>query len=230
LTEEATRALVEAREPDGRCYGLTRHRELVAQVAPGLRLKPVDYLFAGSRAQAFADLTELLTRKAFAEGQRVVYVAAGNALVLNDAVYVLRRECAARGLPVRVVVGVSFLDVILEEVFWSGHFGLEMRSAWDVDEGRYLPDGRTPVLLYELGEGEGAEEMVIRLRNRLMGVYPGGHRIQLVWSSGSPEHRTQSARMALSELSLEGVEPVSNVWLPALGEGGMELGWGERKK
>ena len=134
LTHEARTALrMAADDPHGwRVYGLAHARTLAEAVAPGLRVRSLDYLYGMpgvDRPVAYADLAEILTRRAFSDGHHVLYLVAGSPLFYNDAVLAIRRRAAALEQPIRLVHGMAFLDLVLDRVYWTGHSGLALWSA-----------------------------------------------------------------------------------------------------
>ena len=81
LTHEAVAVLrAAADDPHGwRVYGLAHARNLAQAIAPGMPVRSLDYLYelAGvDRPVAYADLAEILTRRAFSDGHHVLYLLA----------------------------------------------------------------------------------------------------------------------------------------------------------
>ena len=64
----------------------------------------------------------------------------------------IRRRCAALEEPVRLVHGMSFVDLVLDRVYWTGHGGLQLWSAWNVAHDGVDLDPRAPALLVQLGQ------------------------------------------------------------------------------
>ena len=229
-TIEARQVLAEAAaRPDGvRAYGLAHVRELVAALAPGLHVRPLDYLYAlpgVDRPAAYQDLARMLVRRAFDDGVDVLYLVAGSPLFINDAVLLARRLCAARGVPLRLVHGMSFVEVVLGRVFWTGHRGLQLYSAWNVArDGVHLsPDA--PALLCQLGEytagGDaldvrGSRSLLVELRDQLARSFPPDHPLIVLSSSGHPDYDALARAVPLSALADEEVPVYSNLWVPAL--------------
>ncbi len=66
--------------------------------------------------------------EAFERRRDVLYLVPGSPLFVNDAVFMIRRFCASSHRPLRLVHGLSFLDCVLDRVFWTGHGGLQYSS------------------------------------------------------------------------------------------------------
>lgn len=234
LTLEAVDALRRAGEDGSRVYGLAHVREVVGQVAPDLQVHSLDYLYGlpgVDRPTAYRDLAEMLTRRAFSDGQRVVYLVAGSPLYINDAVLLIRRRCAQAGFPLRLVHGLSFVDLVLGRVFWTGHRGLQLYSAWNVARDGVELATDAPALLFQLGEftagadaldERGSTGMLAELRDRLRLRYPGGHPVTVLYSSGRPDYRSLARPVWLRHLADEQVPVYSNLWVPSLDGPGAE--------
>jgi len=228
LTREAMQVLEGALHTGARVYGLAHVRELVADLVPALQVRSLDYLYAMDgipRPVVYRDLADMLVRRAFEDEQDVIYVVAGSPLFINDAVLWIRRTCADAGHPLRLVHGMSFLDLILDRVYWTGHQGLQFMSAWNVAQDGMDPDTRSPTVICQLGESSSGGDavdagsstaMLAALRDRLLSVYPGDHPVIILYSSGRPDYRSLARQVPLSVLADEPVPVYSNLWVPAL--------------
>lgn len=227
VTQEAAEVLRTAAERRARAYGLAHVRDLAAELAPALEVRALDYLYrlpGVDRPTAYADLGRMLIRRAFDDGVEVLYLVAGSPLFYNDAVLAIRQACAAAGRPLRLVHGVSFVDLVLDRVYWTGHQGLQLYSAWNVarDGVALAPDA--PTLLCQLGEfsqgGDALDEagsvgMLVELRDALLRGFPADHPVLVLYSSGRPDYRSLARRVRLADLAAEPVPVYSNLWVPA---------------
>ena len=228
VTLEARELLAGAAAAGARAYGLAHERSLVASLAPDLEVRPLDYLYrlpGVDRPTAYQDLARMLVRRAFQDGQDVLYLVAGSPLFINDAVLLIRRQCAAEGRPLRLVHGISFVEVVLERVFWTGHRGLQLLSAWNVARDGISPSTEGPALLCQLGEfsagGEaldprGSPLVLVELRDRLLERFPAQHPVTVLYSSGHPDYLSLARPLALEDLAEAEVPVYSNLWVPAL--------------
>ncbi|MBW1877449.1 MAG: hypothetical protein JRI25_00325 [Deltaproteobacteria bacterium] len=228
LTTEALDLLRQPRHERLRAYGLAHVRELVAVVAPDLSVRPLDYLYelpGVDRPVAYDDLAHMLVRRAFADGFDVLYLVAGSPLFINDAVLLIRRLCAREGHPLRLVHGMSFLELVLDRVFWTGHQGLQFLSAWNIARDGMVPSTVVPLLLAQVGEftagGDaldttGSTTMLAALRDALLAWYPPDHPVTVLYSSGRPDYRSEARQVLLCDLAAEPVPVYSNLWVPAL--------------
>ena len=231
LTQEAVQALQAAvADPHSwRVYGLAHARALAEAIAPGLQIRSLDYLYGLTgvdRPLAYADLAEMLTRRAFSDGHHVLYLVAGSPLFYNDAVLAIRRRAAAQEQAIRLIHGMAFLDLVLDRVYWTGHSGLALWSAWNVAFDGVALDVGAPTLLVQLGEfgssgdalnEDRSPEMLGKLRDRLRRQYPADHPVLVLYSSGPPEYRSEGRRIELSALADQPVPVYSNLWVPSIG-------------
>ena len=167
----------------------------------------------------------MLVRRAFEDGFDVLYLVAGSPLYVNDAVLLVRRLCARHGHPLRLIHGLSFVDLVLDRVFWTGHHGLQLYSAWNVARDGTELATDAPALLFQLGEfSRGADAldearsvvMLAELRDRLVQRYPPDHPVTVLYSSGRPDYRSLARQVPLARLADEPVPVYSNLWVPAL--------------
>jgi len=211
-----------------RVYGLAHAREVAAAVAPGIHIRSLDDLYAlpgVDRPIAYEGLARLLVRRAFVDGHDVLYLVAGNPLYLNDAVLVIRQLCAKEERPLRIVHGISFVDLVLDRVYWTGHHGLQLLSTWNlVRDGMRLSKDR-PALLAQLGEftqgGDALDESgsvhsLAGLRDVLLQDLPQDHPVTILYSSGPPTYRSLARTLPLKDLAASPVPVYSNLWVPAV--------------
>lgn len=228
MTLEAREALARGRSVGARAYALAHARGLVAAVEPQLEVRELDYLYSlpgVDRPTAYRDLANMLVRRAFDDGIDVLYLVAGSPLFINDAVLQIRRLCQQRGHPLRLIHGMSFVELVLQGVFWTGHRGLQLLSAWNVArDGMELATDR-PALLCQLGEfsaggealaTEGSLSFLVELRDRLACSYPPDHPVAVLASSGHPDYQPLTRFLPLSTLADQPVPVYSNLWVPAI--------------
>ena len=123
------------------------------------------------------------------------------------------------------VSGLSFVDLVLDQVLWTGHRGLQLYSAWNIAFDGIAINPTAPALLCQLGEfSQGAEAlqtgkspaMLAALRDRLLQDYPPQHPVSVLYSSGHPDYRSQSRSTPLAQLAAGSVPVYSNLWVPSL--------------
>ena len=228
ITVEAQNLLRHAQSSDWRVYGLAHAREVVASVVPELQVRSLDYLYqleGVNRPAAYQDLAELLVRRVQRDGLDVVYVVAGSPLFVNDAVLRIRDLCAQAEMPLRLVHGVSFLDLILDRVYWTGWTGLQLFSAWNIARDGMELSADAPAILFQLGEfsadGDALDSarsvgMLKEVRDTLLRRYPKDHPVVILYSSGRPDYRSLAKSIPLSDLAAEPVPVYSNLWIPAI--------------
>lgn len=229
MTCEALQCLQAAERSGARVYGLAHVRALVTNVVPGLKVLSIDYLYGlpgVTRPMAYSDLAQMLVRRAFADDVDVIYLVAGSPLFVNDAVLAIRHACAVGEHPLRLVHGMSFLDLILDRVYWTGRQGLQLYSAWNLAHDGVSLDTGAPAILFQLGEfssggdalnTEGSTGILVTVREALLQSYPADHPVIVLYSSGQPDYRSLARSVPLSALADEIVPVYSNLWVPALG-------------
>jgi uncharacterized protein YabN with tetrapyrrole methylase and pyrophosphatase domain len=226
MTVEALHVLQQAEAEGWHVYGLGHARGMAHRVCPDLNIKSLDYIYglAGvDRPTAYQDLAKMMWRKAYAEGRDVLYLVAGSPLFYNDAVLFIRRLSVEAHQAVRLVHGMSFVDLVLDRVHWTGHDGLQLYSAWNVAFDGVRLNPQAPTLLCQLGEftaggdaldPSGSKKMLVPLRDALQADFPADHPVTIVYSSGPPDYESLSARLPLSALADRTVPVYSNLFVP----------------
>ena len=120
---------------------------------------------------------------------------------------------------------MSFVDLVLDRVYWTGHQGLQFLSTWNlVRDGMALSPDR-PALLAQLGEftqgGDALDEAgsvhsLEGLRDVLLRTLPADHPVTILYSSGPPSYRSLARQVPLRDLAEAPVPVYSNLWVPAL--------------
>jgi hypothetical protein len=154
----------------------------------------------------------------------VIFLAEGSPLVLNRPVAVLRYLCAQQGRPLRLVHGMSFIELVLDQVLWL-HPNLQFYSARSLAMGTASLAAGAPALIYQLGEHTATGDVLdtsqsvtvmAQLRDRLLNLFPADHPVTILYSSGAPDYASLSRRLPLSDLAEKPVPLYSNLWVPAL--------------
>ena len=228
LTLEASRVLDGASEAGVRAYGLAHARDVTKAIAPELEVRSLDYLYrldGVDRPTAYGDLAQMLVRRAFEDDIDVLYLVAGSPLFYNDAVLAIRHLAAQREVPVRLVHGMSFVDLVLDKVYWTGHHGLQLYSAWNVARDGVELANDAPALLCQLGEftqggnaldPSGSTGMLTELRDTLLARYAPDHPVIILYSSGFPDYASLAREVRIDALAEAEVPVYSNLWVPAL--------------
>ncbi len=228
MTVEARDVLQRAATEGWHVYGLAHARGMAQTVCPDLAVKSLDYLYTlpgVDRPSAYEDLARMMWRKAYEEGRQVLYLVAGSPLFYNDAVLFIRRLSAQADRRIQLVHGMSFVDLVLDRVHWTGHDGLQLYSAWNVAFDGVQLNPRAPTLLCQLGEftagGDaldpaGSRKMLEPLRDALSAHFPPEHPVTIVYSSGAPRYDSLSERLPLSALPERTVPVYSNLFVPGL--------------
>jgi len=230
MTNEALMVLRGASNGKSCLYALQHARKMVHNVFPDLYIRSLDYLYdipGVERPMAYRDLAQMMLRKAFQDGEEVIYLVAGSPLFYNDAVLLIRKMAVKKKLPIRLVHGMSFVDLVLDQVHWTGFHGLQLYSAWNIAHDDVLLSTEAPALLCQLGEFSAAGDaldttrsssMLVVLQQKLLCVYPEEHLVSILYSSGPPNYGSLSEVVALKELAQRTVPVYSNLWIPRLEE------------
>lgn len=145
-------------------------------------------------------IVDALMKEASLRGT-VVYGLPGSPVVLESTSHDLRRRGADKGIDVKVILGVGFLDQLLAEVNLDSHMGFQV-----VLPLRHLQLGHfdkyLPMIVCQIQAARCDERPRIDLTMKwLLDAYPENHPVTLVWTDGMPAYATQSSVVALRDLA-----------------------------
>lgn len=133
-----------------------------------------------------------------------MYAVPGNPLVLEYTTTLLRLRGAEAGIEIKVVHGISFLELALAEIPPDGFSGLQIvLPLLHLQEGRYRKDLPLLVCQIEAKSFNRDTPRVDLTMQWLLETYPPDHCVTLIWTEGLPFYRTQSKTMPLRNLLAE---------------------------
>ncbi|KPK93523.1 MAG: hypothetical protein AMJ88_07505 [Anaerolineae bacterium SM23_ 63] len=189
LTREAWDVLSSAAE----VYLRTGEHPVVKGLPRGVKVKTFDHLY-----QEFDDfdaiyqaiVTKIIELAKRPEG--VVYAVPGDPTVAEATVQSLREEADELGLSIRIVHGVSFIEVCLAMVGIDALDGLHIADALDLASGHHPPfSPDSPVLIGQLYSNMVAADVKLSLMNQ----YPDDHPVQLIHAAGTSEADIEALRL-----------------------------------
>lgn len=211
LTGQA-RELLETALREGRVLLRTRVHPTV-EAWPALAAAPsLDHHY--EQAAAFEQVYERITADVIAAAQRLeeagelVYAVPGNPAVGEATVARLRRVAGEQGLDVRLVPGLSFIDVVAAAVGSDAGEGVRVADALAL--GRIDPT--VPLLVCQVYSRRVASQVKLALAEH----YPDEHEVLLVRAAGVLG-REEVRRLALFELDRgDWVDHLTSLWVPPL--------------
>ena len=198
LTREAWEILTQASEVYLRT---ARHPTVDAlRDVPGLRLVSFDEVY--EQTDAFADVYQTISARILdlaTRPQGVVYAVPGHPAVGETTTELIQQGAAARGLTVRIVEGLSFIEPLLTALRVDALDGLQIADAMVVASKHHAPlDPDRPAILGQIYSRLLAGEVKLVLLN----TYPEDHPLTLVHAAGTPA--SQLVQLPLHELDHAG--------------------------
>ena len=159
----------------------------------------------------------------------VTYALPGSPVFLEDTTMLLRQKAAAAGAQIRLVHGLSFIEVALAQLNHDCAEGLQVVLPWThLESGRFTP--KLALLVCRIGAQQLPEDdlKVDLTMQWLLRSYPANHPVTLVWTDGFPDYCTQTLQVELRDLVREhgklkyhsaslDLEPVSaSLYVPSL--------------
>lgn len=185
LTREAWRALSEARE----VYLRTARHPTVAGLPATLTVHSFDAIY--ETTERFETVYERIAAEVLRLGERpegVVYAVPGHPCVAEASVALVRRLAAERGLPVRLIGGLSFIEPTLEALAVDALPQLQLADALELAARHHPPfHPDAPALVAQVYSAQLASDVKLTLMNQ----YPDDHPVRLVHAVGTPDARVE---------------------------------------
>lgn len=215
LTAEASTVLSEADE----IYLRTRRHPVVDALPGRAAVQSFDALY--DAADSFPALYRAIADRVLDLGGRpqgVVYAVPGHPLVGETSVRLILDGALERGLPVRLVDGLSFIEPILSALRTDALQGLQLADALDLaTQHSPLLDPDRPALIGQLYSRQVASDVKLTLLN----VYPREHSVTLVRAAGTSGQELRS--IPLHELDREPLDHLTSLYVPPLSRPGSLL-------
>lgn len=132
----------------------------------------------------------------------VTFALPGSPLVLEDTVQILKACGPAAGVDVRIIHGLSFVEIALAAVDFDFKVPLQVvLPRLHLQNGLF--DSRGALLVCQpQATGQPTEAARIDLTvDWLQRRYPADHPVVLIWTSGLPTYKTEHATVPLAELA-----------------------------
>ena len=193
-------------------YLRTGRHPAVAELPPHLTQHTFDAIYQS--AERFDEVYQRIAGEVLrlgAEGD-VLYAVPGNPFVGESTVAAIRRGAAERGLALRVVAGLSFIEPTLAALGLDALDGLQLFDAIDVAAFLYPPlNPDVPALLGQVYSRLLAGE----LKLALMSIYPAEQRVALVHAAGEADEAVEWT--ALHEIDRsERIDHLTTLYIPTL--------------
>ncbi|MDQ7030871.1 MAG: MazG family protein [Ardenticatenia bacterium] len=183
LTLEARATLEQA----GEIWVRTRHHPVVEALPTQLTVHSFDDLYETS--PDFPTLYRDIAEQVVTLGQRphgVLYGVPGSPWVGEATVRLIVKAASQRGLHVRVVQGMSFIEPVLSALKLDALDGLQVADATAIAARHFPPlEADRPALIAQLYSRLVASEVKIVL----MALYPHDHPVTLVKAAGTPDQQ-----------------------------------------
>ncbi|MCS6910028.1 MAG: nucleoside triphosphate pyrophosphohydrolase [Anaerolineales bacterium] len=186
LTREAWDILSKARE----VYLRTARHPTVSGFPPGLVVHAFDDFYETS--EDFEQVYTRITARVLELGARpegVIYAVPGHPSVAEASVTLIRKGAAERGLPVRLVAGLSFIEPVLEALGVDALPQLQLADALELaarHHPTFHPDA--PALIAQLYSATLASDVKLTLMNQ----YPDEHPIRLIHAVSTSDEQVET--------------------------------------
>jgi tetrapyrrole methylase family protein/MazG family protein len=153
------------------------------------------------------DIYEFMVAALFKEAElkgHVVFAVPGSADMLEDTTNLIRKRGLTDGVQIRVVSGVSFLDLALAEINFDFSLGLQVvLPLAHLRVSRFTR--RLALIVCQIeaaASGLDSPHVDITMKY-LLKAYNADHPVTLIWTDGLPEYATHSKTFALRYLVRE---------------------------
>lgn len=177
-------------------YLRTAQHPLVADLPSGIPQHSFDEVY--ETTTDFSQVYETIAERVLDLGARpegVVYAVPGHPCVGEATVGLIRAQAEARGLSVRLVPGLSFVEPVLVALGLDALPSLQIADALELaarHHPAFHPDA--PTLIAQLYSSTIASDVKLTLMNQ----YPDDHPVTLIHAAGTPDERLE--RLPLFEI------------------------------
>ena len=134
----------------------------------------------------------------------VTYALPGSPVFLEDTTRMLRERGNESGVEVRLVHGLSFVEEALGLLNLDFGEGLQIvLPRTHLETGRFTTRLALLVCQIEAKLASTDEPRVDLTMNWLLRAFSPDHPVRLIWTSGLPDHKTQTLRVKLKDLARE---------------------------
>ena len=209
LTLEAWRLLEGAQE----VYLRTERHPTVASLPKGVRYPSFDSVY--DTRTSFEEVYDEIARQVVDRGASddgVIYAVPGHPLVGETSVLRILNLAKERGLPVRVVPGVSFLEPMLTAL------GLDALDGLQICDATLLAQRLHPPLDPDVGAVIGqlySRELAADVKLTLMNLYPDDHPVRLVWQAGTSAEQVRDLPLYTLDRQSD-LDHLTSAYLPPL--------------
>lgn len=142
-----------------------------------------------------------------AGGQKVVYAVPGSPLVAEKTVVLIRQLAAEKNIPVKILPGMSFLEVLYARLAIDPIDGIMVLDAADLAS--LPPDPATALVVTQVYNPFVASEAKLRL----MDYFPDDHNVVVLKNLGLPDERL--VEVPLFELDrVQEIDHLTSVYVP----------------
>ncbi len=210
LTRQAWELLHEASE----IYLRTRQHPVVAAFPETLTTHSFDALYEG--AESFEQVYAAIVERVLELGSRpggVIYAVPGHPFVAEATAPEIARRARQRGIPVRILSGISFLEAVFAALGVDPFPHTSLVDAFELANMHvppFPPDA--PALIAQIH----SRQMAAEVKLTLMALYPDEHPVHLVHAAGTPDEVVES--LALYEIDRSPhTGLLTSLYLPPLG-------------
>ena len=211
LTLEAWQVLEEAYE----VYLRTERHPTVASLPSHLSLHSFDHLY--EEKADFAEVYEEIAARVLALGERpqgVIYAVPGHPLVGETSVQRILSLAQERGLEVRIVEGLSFVEPVLTCLGLDAMEGLQLADATELAALHHPPvNSDRPTLVGQLY----GRHLASSVKLTLMNLFPADHPVVLVHGAGTAGEKVTVLPLYELDRSDE-IDHLTTLYLPPLPE------------
>lgn len=197
-----------------RVYFRTLEHPCVAQLPAHIERMSFDYIYNRSESfeQVFDDIVNQLLL--LGENEDVVYAVPGHPFIAESSVTLLVKAAEKKKIPVRIVAGLSYVELCLTAVQVDGIEGLQLFDAIELEQ-QYYPSVNAdfPLLIGQVHCNLLAGELI----TVLTGVYPEDHLVSLIHSAGSEEQVVEKRPLDEIDLS-EQISHLTTLYVPPVAQ------------
>ncbi|NIM93836.1 MAG: nucleoside triphosphate pyrophosphohydrolase [Anaerolineales bacterium] len=213
--EYVTREAWEALHSSRRIFARTKFHQVLKALPDDIHVQSFDNLY--DQAEEFADVYTAIVDNllnAVSEQGSILYAVPGDPMVGEATVAELLKRATGKGIDLKIIHGISFVEPCLEYVGIDALDGLAISDALGLAAGHHPPfSPDTPVLVAQLYSQLVASDVKLTLMN----AYPEEHSVILIHQAGTRESQLEEIPLYEIDRSQD-IDYMTTLYIPPLPE------------
>lgn len=185
-----------------------KHPTAEALKKHGVQFTSYDHVYEAQTTfdEVYRTIAESVVQKA-KNGERIVYAVPGSPLVAEKTVVLIRQLAAKEAVPVTILAGMSFIELLYVRLGIDPIDGLTVIDALEIES--LPPDMQTAIVITQVYNQKVASDTKLSL----METYPDDFEVTLVRSLGLPDEEIRTVALYMLDQQPQ-IDHLTSVYIP----------------